>query len=65
MRITYPHASNLSAWGVLDMLELSAGLGHIHLAVKVPIRVAARCPAGLSDAPCACTLCTPANACPR
>ena len=65
MRITYPRAGNLSAWGVLNPLELLAGLGHVPPAVEVPIRVAARRPAGLSDAPCTCKLCPPADARPR
>ena len=43
--ITYPRAHNLSACAQPIRVRGWIGPGHVRLAVEVPIRVAARCPA--------------------
>ena len=60
--ITYPRAHNLSACAQPIRVRGWVVPGRVRLAVEVPFRVAARCPAGLSDAPCTCKLCPHANA---
>ena len=66
MRIGCSRAHNLSACEQPIRVRGWIGLGRVRLAVEMqPLHVVARRPVGLFDAPCACKLCTPANACPR